>query len=75
MTNFEFLLLFCHFRLCSLTLTRLVIAKALENELTSVILAIKMQVSLFHFYFPDMSCISKYSGHVSYTCTVIIGYE
>ncbi len=31
-------------RLCNLTLTRLVILRPLENDLTSVILAVKMQV-------------------------------
>lgn len=33
------------FRLCSLTLTRLVVLKPLENDLQSVIMAIKMQVT------------------------------
>ena len=35
-----------YFRLCSLTLTRLVILKPLENDLNSVILAVKMQVCI-----------------------------
>lgn len=39
------------YRLCSLTLTRLVVQKPLENDLTSIIIAVKMQVkdSLLHF--------------------------
>ena len=40
-----------HYRLCNLTLTRLVILRPLENDLTSVILAVKMQVRKLIFYF------------------------
>lgn len=44
--NFVCNVFFLHFRLCTLTLSRLVIHKSLENDLNSVIIAVKMQVRI-----------------------------
>lgn len=37
------------YRLCTMTMTRLHVLKPLENELTSIVVAVKMQVCPFTF--------------------------